>query len=75
MNNRIHEISLSFLPYNLTEPQKANRVKISKQILKLLNYSGHRILSKIISGDEAFFMFQLINEVKYKSLKINSTPE
>ncbi|GFX34306.1 uncharacterized protein TNCV_3226531 [Trichonephila clavipes] len=42
---------------NLTEHQKENRVRISKGILKLLNDGGHRITSKVVTGDETYMPF------------------
>lgn len=42
--------------YNLI--LKAECVRISKEILKLLNWGGHNILSKIITNDAHFFFRQ-----------------
>ena len=41
-----------WVPHNLTERQKKERVRISKETLKLLNDGGHLTISKIITGDE-----------------------
>lgn len=45
------------MPYTLTAQQKEARVKISKGTLKLLKYGGHRIISKIASGDVIYIPF------------------
>ena len=41
-----------WVPHNLTEHQKEERVRISNETLELLNDGGHRIISKIATGDE-----------------------
>ncbi|XP_042906074.1 histone-lysine N-methyltransferase SETMAR-like [Parasteatoda tepidariorum] len=46
-----------WVPHNLTEHQKEERVRISKETLKLLNDGGHRIISKIVTGDETYIPF------------------
>lgn len=46
-----------WVPHNLTEHQKQERVRISKETLKLLNDGGHRIISKIVTGDETYIPF------------------
>ncbi|XP_015924023.3 histone-lysine N-methyltransferase SETMAR-like [Parasteatoda tepidariorum] len=46
-----------WVPHNRLEHQKEERVRISKETLKLLNDGGHRIISKIITGDETYIPF------------------
>ena len=46
-----------WIPHNLTEQQKEERVRISKLTLKLLNDGGHCIISKIVTGDEVYTLF------------------
>ncbi|GFW12329.1 uncharacterized protein TNCV_815841 [Trichonephila clavipes] len=46
-----------WVPHNLTEHQKEERVRISKETLKLLNDGDHRIISKIVTGDETYIPF------------------
>ncbi|GFV96487.1 histone-lysine N-methyltransferase SETMAR [Trichonephila clavipes] len=46
-----------WVPHNLTEHQKEERVRISKETLKLLNDGGHHIISKILTGDETYVPF------------------
>ncbi|GFW63727.1 uncharacterized protein TNCV_4940191 [Trichonephila clavipes] len=43
------------VPHNLTEHQKEERVR--KETLNLLNDGGYRIISKIVTGDEAYIPF------------------
>lgn len=50
--NHLKKLVCHWVPYNLTEHQKAEHVKFSKVTLKLLKDSGHCIISIIIIGDE-----------------------
>ncbi|GFV82408.1 uncharacterized protein TNCV_3982011 [Trichonephila clavipes] len=43
--------------HNLTEHQKVESVRISKETLKLLNDGGHRNISKIVMEDETYMPF------------------
>ncbi|XP_071037148.1 histone-lysine N-methyltransferase SETMAR-like [Parasteatoda tepidariorum] len=58
-----------WVPHNLTEHKKEERVRISKETLKMLNDGGHRIISKIITGDETYIPFFDL-KAKYGSLKM-----
>ncbi|GFU19759.1 histone-lysine N-methyltransferase SETMAR [Trichonephila clavipes] len=46
-----------WVPHNLREHQEEERVRISKVTLKLPNDGGHRIISKIVTGDETYIPF------------------
>ncbi|GFU91548.1 uncharacterized protein TNCV_2543141 [Trichonephila clavipes] len=46
-----------WVPHNPTEHEKEKRVKIGKETRKLLNGGGHRIISKIVTGDEMYIPF------------------
>ena len=62
-----------WVPHDLTEHQKAARVKIGKEILKLLNDKEHCLISKTMPGDKHSYrlcMFQYFKKVKYWSLKM-----
>lgn len=45
------KISLLMVRHNLIDDQKSERVKISKEILNLLNDGRHDIISRIIISD------------------------
>ncbi|GFV62392.1 uncharacterized protein TNCV_4680041 [Trichonephila clavipes] len=45
------------VPHYLTEHQREERVTITKEFLKLRNYGGHDIISKIVTGDEMYILF------------------
>ncbi|XP_015920768.1 histone-lysine N-methyltransferase SETMAR-like [Parasteatoda tepidariorum] len=46
-----------WVPHNLTEHQKQEHVRISKETLKLLNDGGNRIISEIVTSDELYIPF------------------
>ncbi|GFW47661.1 uncharacterized protein TNCV_2828531 [Trichonephila clavipes] len=46
-----------WVPHNLTEHQKEEGVRISKESFKLLNDGGHHIISKTVMGDESYMPF------------------
>ncbi|PRD25475.1 UNVERIFIED_CONTAM: hypothetical protein NCL1_40819 [Trichonephila clavipes] len=56
MHKIIYE-ELHIVPHNLTEHQKEERVRISKETFKLLNDGDHRIISKIVTDDETYIPF------------------
>ena len=43
-----------WVPHNLTEHQKEEPIRISKETLKMINDGGHLIISKIIMGNETY---------------------
>ncbi|GFV99890.1 transposable element Tcb2 transposase [Trichonephila clavipes] len=53
------EISIvhRWVPHNLTEHQKEESVRNSKETLKLLNDGRHRNISKIVTGGETYMPF------------------
>ncbi|PRD35752.1 UNVERIFIED_CONTAM: hypothetical protein NCL1_10566 [Trichonephila clavipes] len=51
------KVACRWVTHNLTEHQKEERVCISKETLELLNDGGHRIISKIVTGDETYMPF------------------
>lgn len=53
----VKNIVSRWVPHQLTEQQKAERVRICQQTFQLLNDGGHRIISKIITGDETYIPF------------------
>ena len=46
-----------WVPHNLTEHQKEEHVRISKETLDMLNDGGHHIISKVVTGDETYIPF------------------
>lgn len=54
---RMRKIVCRWVPHQLTEFQKSERVRISKETLNLLENGGHRIISKIVTGDETYIPF------------------
>ena len=54
---KVRKIVSRWIPHQLTEEQKAERVRISKQTLKLLKDGEHRIISKIVTGDKTYIPF------------------
>ena len=53
----IHKILCHWVPHNLTEHQKEECVRISKETFKSLNDGGHCIVSKIVNNDEMYIPF------------------
>ncbi|GFU81496.1 uncharacterized protein TNCV_4926271 [Trichonephila clavipes] len=45
------------VPYNLTEHQKEERVRITKKYLELPNDGSHSVISEIVKGDDAYIAF------------------
>lgn len=65
-----------WIKHNLAERQNAQRVRIYKETLELLNDVGDVFISKIITGVETyilFFTFEHAKKVKDGSLKMIST--
>ncbi|XP_071043147.1 histone-lysine N-methyltransferase SETMAR-like [Parasteatoda tepidariorum] len=54
---RMKKVVCHWVPHNLTEHQKEERVRIGKETLKLQNNGGHRIISKIVKVDETNIPF------------------
>ncbi|GFY12467.1 uncharacterized protein TNCV_1798891 [Trichonephila clavipes] len=46
-----------WVPHNLTEHKKRNVSESVKKSLKLPNYGGHRVISKIVMDDETYMPF------------------
>ncbi|XP_035204865.1 uncharacterized protein LOC118179815 [Stegodyphus dumicola] len=53
----IKKLVYLWVPYNLTEHQKEEHVRISKETIKFLKDRGHGIISKILIGDETYILF------------------
>lgn len=53
----LKKVVMRWVPHQLTDFQKAERVRICRETLKMLNDGGHRIISKIITGDETYISF------------------
>lgn len=51
---KMRKVLSKWVPHSLTQEQKSQRVLICKQNLKLLNNGGHRLFSKIVTGDETY---------------------
>ena len=68
-----------WVPHNLTEHQKEERVRISKETLKLLNDGRHGIILKIVTSNETYIPFFDVpthQESKIlKSLKMTSNQQ
>lgn len=65
-------------PTNFTQHQKAECVRISKEILKLFNDGGFRFNFKIITVDETnitFLTFQHVKKVKWWTLKLSQNQQ
>ena len=56
----VKKVVCRWVPHNLTEHQKEERVRISKETLELLNDGGHRIISKIVTSDETYIPFFVV---------------
>lgn len=73
MENSNGKITLSLNSYILTEYPKAEYARICKETLKLFNDGEHRLVFKIITGDETHIPFlctlQSVKKVNYGSLK------
>ena len=60
IHNIIHEelqmkkLVCRWISHDLTEYQKAERIRICKETLKLLNDEGHCLISKIITGNKMY---------------------
>lgn len=50
----VRKVLCRWVPHWLTDDQKAERVRICRENLKMLNDGGHRIISKILTGDETY---------------------
>ena len=63
IEKNIHEelhmkkIVFHWVPHNLTEHQKEECVRISKETFKFLNDGAHQIISKMAIGDETYISF------------------
>ncbi|XP_015920439.1 histone-lysine N-methyltransferase SETMAR-like [Parasteatoda tepidariorum] len=63
IHKNIHEelhkkkVVCRWVPHNLTEHQKEERVRITKGTLKLINDDGHRVISRIVTGEETYIPF------------------
>ena len=54
------KVVCTWVPHNLTEQQKEERVRISKETLELLNDGDHRIISKIVTSVETYIPFFVV---------------
>jgi len=54
---RMKKVVCRWVPHHLTEFQKSERVRISRDTLNMLESGGHRIISKIVTGDETYIPF------------------
>ncbi|GFU42259.1 oxysterol-binding protein-related protein 11 [Trichonephila clavipes] len=66
-----------WIPYNLTDRQKVEHVRISKETLKLQNDGNHCIIFKIVIGNETYILFFDIpthHESKIWVVEDDSTP-
>ena len=65
-------------PHNVTEHQRPEHVRISEEILKLLDYGGRRLISKIIATDGThipFFDVSMYEENKVWVFKNDLKPK
>ena len=66
-----------WVPYKVTEHEKEERVRISKENLKLLNDGGHCIISKVVTADEThmpFYDAPTLQESKVWVFEDDTTP-
>lgn len=54
---RMKKVVCRWVPHSLTQFQKEERVRISRQTLKMLNDGGSSLISKIVTGDETYIPF------------------
>lgn len=54
---KMKKVVCRWVPHQLTDFQKSERVRISRQTLQMLEHGGHRIISKIVTGDETYIPF------------------
>lgn len=54
---RMKKVVCRWVPHSLTQFQKDERVRISRQTLQMLSEGGQRLISKIVTGDETYIPF------------------
>jgi histone-lysine N-methyltransferase SETMAR len=50
----LRKVLSRYVPHLLSNEQKAERVQICRQNLKMLKDGGHRVISRIVTGDETY---------------------